>query len=201
MFGKRSDPKISVLPTCFAAYRSGNIAAERDCALCVFLESCTERSAKYAAATRQERDPNGLEVAAPGAKLDAGKPELALLQDFAGALREVGKVATFGARKYSRGGWRHVDDGIHRYTSAMWRHWLDEADSPIDADSQCYHAAQVAWNALARLQLMLQNVSSSHARPESQPGSPDAAPEPAAGGSSAAGKPGVPPLPILGDMP
>ncbi len=102
-----------------------------------------------------QTDPTGRDAHEPGAKLDEGKPELALLQDFANALREVGKVATFGAKKYSRGSWLQVPDGQYRYTGAMMRHFLDEADGPVDTDSGCLHAAQVAWNALARLELML----------------------------------------------
>ncbi len=102
-----------------------------------------------------QTDPTGRNAHELGAKLDEGKPELALLQDFANALREVGKVATFGAKKYCRSGWLQVPDGRYRYTGAMMRHFLDEADGPVDADSGCLHAAQVAWNALARLELML----------------------------------------------
>lgn len=100
-----------------------------------------------------EQDPNGITADAPGAKLDAGKPDLSLLIDFRLALNEVATVGTFGARKYSRGGWQHVADGPTRYTAAMLRHLL--ASSDIDADSGMIHDAQVAWNALARLELRL----------------------------------------------
>jgi hypothetical protein len=104
----------------------------------------------------QEHDPNGISAHAPGAKLDASKPMLSLLIDFRLALTEVAKVGTFGARKYSRGGWQHVDDGVNRYTDAMLRHLL--AASDIDADSGMIHDAQVAWNALARLELRLRGA-------------------------------------------
>jgi len=104
---------------------------------------------------KTEKDPNEIEQHQPGAKLDYGKPMAGLLGDFGNALIEVAKVSTFGAQKYSRGGWLHVDDGISRYTDAMWRHLLVEANGPIDKDSGMRHAAQVAWNALARLELTL----------------------------------------------
>ena len=95
----------------------------------------------------------------PGAKLDQGKPMAGLLLDFGLALLEMSKVATYGANKYSRGGWQHVDDGINRYTDAMMRHILEvsqlgdvnEEDGGVDRD------AQIAWNALARLELKLRS--------------------------------------------
>lgn len=105
--------------------------------------------------TTIERDPNGVEPHAPGAKLDDGKPEADLLQDFGLALMAVAEVSTYGKRKYSRGGWLHVADGFNRYSAAMMRHWFKESVEEYDADSDLLHAAQVAWNALARLELML----------------------------------------------
>lgn len=102
-----------------------------------------------------EIDPNGLDAHTPGAKLDAGKPDADLLLDMGRALMAVAEVGTFGARKYSRGGWTHVKDGPNRYTAALLRHLLAEGRGVIDQDSGLRHAAQVAWNALARLELML----------------------------------------------
>lgn len=104
-----------------------------------------------------ESDPNGLDPKAPGAKLDAGKPRPALvLGDFALALKRVTDVGTHGLGKYSPGSWLHVPEGIDRYTEAMWRHLLDEASGEeIDTGSGLEHAAHLAWNALARLELML----------------------------------------------
>jgi hypothetical protein len=92
---------------------------------------------------------------APGAKLDAGKPDTSLLLDFHLALLEVAAVGTYGAKKYSRGGWKTVPDGVDRYTAAMLRHLLAEQVGERDEESDLRHAAQVAWNALARLQLLL----------------------------------------------
>lgn len=109
--------------------------------------------------TAGEADPAGKDAHAPGAKLDAGKPDAALLLDFALALAQVARVATYGAKKYSRGGWQHVEDGQHRYTSAMIRHLISERRGPTDEESGLMHAAQVAWNALARLELLLRTMS------------------------------------------
>lgn len=108
-----------------------------------------------------EADPNGMAPHAPGAKLDAGKDRLGLvLFGFARALQEVGKVGTYGARKYTDDGWMHVSDGERRYTDAMLRHLLREAiGEERDPETGLHHAAHAAWNALARLDLALRRVS------------------------------------------
>jgi len=106
----------------------------------------------------QETDPNGMDAKTPGSKLDMGKRSLwtHLLTYFPNALDAVCEVSEFGARKYTRMGWSLVPDGFNRYSDAMLRHLRDEAKGEaIDKDSKMYHAAQVAWNALARLELML----------------------------------------------
>lgn len=102
-----------------------------------------------------ERDPNGLDQHKPGAKLDYGKPDTSLLLMFGKALVAVAEVGTFGAAKYTRGGWLDVEDGITRYTAALLRHVFAEDTEPMDADSGLYHDAHAAWNALARLELRL----------------------------------------------
>lgn len=103
-----------------------------------------------------ESDPFGLGQNAPGAKLDAGKVRVGLvLGDFSHALEQVSRVGTFGAVKYSDHGWLAVANGIDRYTDAMLRHWLAEQDGATDDQTNLLHAAHLAWNALARLELML----------------------------------------------
>lgn len=99
-----------------------------------------------------ESDPTGRAPHEPGAKLDAGKVYASLLGDFSLALTEVAKVATFGANKYSRGGWQTVPNGIQRYSDAKWRHLLK---SGVDEDSGLLHKAHEAWNVLAELELIL----------------------------------------------
>ena len=102
-------------------------------------------------------DPHGIGQHEPGAKLDSGKPDASLLGYFGLALLEVAKVGTVGARKYTRGGWKEVPDGYNRYTAAMLRHYLAEDKQERDeGDTEMYHCAQVAWNALARLQFFLE---------------------------------------------
>ena len=102
-------------------------------------------------------DPMGKDAHTPGAKLDAGKNRLGLvLGGFAAALEVVGRVGTFGADKYSDGGWLHVPRARERYTDALLRHIMrDLAGEQDDPETGLLHAAHAAWNALARLQLLL----------------------------------------------
>jgi len=104
-----------------------------------------------------ESDPTGRTAHEPGAKLDGGKPRPALvLGGFSRALSAVTAVGTFGATKYTPNGWRSVPDGVERYSEAMMRHWLAETQGiELDPDSNLTHAAHLAWNALARLELMI----------------------------------------------
>ena len=128
-------------------------------ALFKYLDSTTlaERQA--------EADPTGRDAHAPGAKLDAGKPRPALvLGGFARALLEVSKVGTFGAIKYTDNGWMEVPNGEARYDDAKLRHWLyEKSGKPVDPDTQLIHAAHEAWNALARLDLMLRRIEKEQA--------------------------------------
>jgi len=106
----------------------------------------------------KEVDPNGLAAKQPGSKLDANKPAIlqGVLQYFPRALLEIGRVSTIGAKKYSWKGWESVPDGINRYGDALARHLLAGAiEGPYDVDTGLLHDSQVAWNALARLELIL----------------------------------------------
>lgn len=104
-----------------------------------------------------EKDPLGIPPNAPGAKLDAGKEEMSLVfEGFANALLEIGKVATFGANKYTRNGWESVPDGIYRYKNAAGRHLVKrKKEGPLDKDSGLLHEAHELWNHLASFELKL----------------------------------------------
>lgn len=103
----------------------------------------------------------------PGAKDDNEKPRAGLVfHGFARALEEVSRVGTFGARKYTDEGWVEVPHGLERYTDAMYRHLLAEAQGELSDHESCLlHAAHAAWNALARLELQLRAFK---AGPETQ---------------------------------
>lgn len=78
------------------------------------------------------------------------------LQLFPRAFVAVARVSEHGATKYSWHGWDHVPNARERYGDALARHLVAEAtDGPTDPETGLLHAAQVAWNALARLELQL----------------------------------------------
>jgi hypothetical protein len=107
-----------------------------------------------------EQDPNGKNSKEPGSKLDAGKSPVfqGLLDYFPRACLAVADVSAAGARKYSWKGWESVPDGVQRYSDALGRHLVNERiDGPFDPDG-FLHAAQVAWNALAVLELKLKET-------------------------------------------
>lgn len=107
-----------------------------------------------------EADPSGKAPNEPGAKLDQGKVRPSLIfNDMPRALLAVAEVGTFGANKYSDGGWVSVPNGQKRYTDAMDRHRLKEnTEGEYDLESDLLHAAHLAWNALARLELKLRKL-------------------------------------------
>lgn len=90
-----------------------------------------------------------------GLKHDDGKQFAAIpYQEFPHALREVVKVATFGARKYVRGNWVHVENAQERYLDALHRHLLaHHGGELLDAESGLTHLAHAAWNILALLEM------------------------------------------------
>ena len=106
-----------------------------------------------------EIDPHGKNPHLSGSKLDAGKNRVDLvLGDFANALWQVAQVGTFGADKYTEHGWLNVPDGLNRYADAQLRHFLKSKQGEYsDPESGLPHAAHEAWNALAKLELLLRS--------------------------------------------
>lgn len=107
--------------------------------------------------TKIESDPTGKDPHSLGAKLDQGKSPVwqGLLDYFPRACKEVALVSLAGANKYAWKGWETVPDGVNRYMNALGRHQLDlSIQGEYDPDG-FLHRAQVAWNALAALELWL----------------------------------------------
>jgi len=105
-----------------------------------------------------EQDPHGALPHSPGAKLDAGKSPVrrGLLEYFPRACLAVANVSQFGASKYTWNGWETVPGGVDRYGDAEVRHICQAAiEGPITHDSELLHASHEAWNAMARLELIL----------------------------------------------
>lgn len=127
-----------------------------------FCQECQPLQLKLPLVTKVaavESDPSGLNAHAPGAKLDAGKPRPGLvLGGFARALLAVTRIGSYGAIKYTDNGWMEVSNGVERYDDAKLRHWLYEKSGiECDPDTNELHAAHEAWNALARLDLIIRN--------------------------------------------
>ena len=110
-----------------------------------------------------ESDPSGKLPSEPGAKLDAGKSPIyrGLLNYFPRACLAVADVSAAGASKYAWKGWESVPDGINRYSDALGRHVVNMGiDGPYDAEG-FLHRSQIAWNALAALELYLREQEKS----------------------------------------
>ncbi|QDP50620.1 MAG: hypothetical protein Tp1125DCM00d2C21254131_61 [Prokaryotic dsDNA virus sp.] len=98
------------------------------------------------------------DVAKGAIKYDGGKSPVfrGAVSYFPRAISAVAEVSAFGASKYEWNGWRGVDDGYNRYSDAMVRHLGYEGSGEVlDPDSGLLHAAHAAWNALARLELLI----------------------------------------------
>lgn len=118
--------------------------------------------------TLEESSPHGIPLGAPGCKLSAGKPKLSFAIDgFPMALKAVSAVGQFGHEEkgYGLNSWKTVADGETEYHEARYRHQTDIARGEYrDAQSRYPHLFHVAWNALAELELHIQNNPGSFER-------------------------------------
>ncbi|AYD79727.1 hypothetical protein [Pseudomonas phage HMGUpa2] len=121
-------------------------------------------SSTAASNNKVEVDPNGIKPGEPGAKLDSGKVDVGIIfEAFPRALYAVAQVANFGASKYSRGGWRSVENGVQRYDAAFGRHLLERhKGEALDPQSKLPHRYHEVWNALASLELVIQQEEDSN---------------------------------------
>lgn len=94
-----------------------------------------------------------------GKKYDNGKPMAGTLTDvFSRALMAVGACIEYGTHKYpDPKNWQLVDNGIKVYRDAMVRHLLKyNAGIDKDEETKLPQLAHMAWNALAILELYMQ---------------------------------------------
>ena len=111
-----------------------------------------------------EVDPHGKNPKESGAKLDVGKDPVVrgAFQYFPRAQRAIADLSAIGAMKYTWNGWEDVPDGFNRYSEALGRHLLDEAQNGLYDDGEggtgVLHATAVAWNAMARLELLIKEL-------------------------------------------
>lgn len=98
---------------------------------------------------------------ATAAKYEKTPVALGAITRFPLALQEVAKVSAFGCKKHQvpMGDMSYLDvpDAYAVYTNALSRHLTGEAaEGAINHnDGGLLHAAQAAWNALARLEVLL----------------------------------------------
>lgn len=86
---------------------------------------------------------------AKGIKYDQEKPDYSLLPF--GAVDEVVKTLTYGAKKYYRDNWKHVED--IRYQAAAMRHFSAYMQGENhDPESGIHHLAHMAASILFLLQ-------------------------------------------------
>ena len=83
-----------------------------------------------------------------GIKHGTDKLKFSLLtHDLAEQVKEVVKVLTHGAKKYSPRGWQKLDNPIRRYTDALYRHlnkW--HQGETHDPETGCHHLAHAVCN-------------------------------------------------------
>ena len=116
-----------------------------------------------------------------GRKADRSKPKVyrGVLASFPLGVAAVAELSEYGAKKYSWDNWQRVPDGVNRYADALLRHLLREgAGETVDHESERKHAVHVAWNALARLELILrkENGRDEHLLREGKTEAPEAEP-------------------------
>lgn len=110
--------------------------------------------------TKEFTNDSAEDVSKGAIKYDGGKPPIfrGALAYFPRAIGAVAAVSAFGASKYAWKGWEGVPDGFNRYSDAMVRHLAYEGEGEVlDPDSGLLHASHTAWNALARLELLLRD--------------------------------------------
>lgn len=93
-----------------------------------------------------------------GRKFDGGKLDYTLVPFE--ALDDIVEVLMFGAKKYDRDNWRHVDNAMQRYTAAAFRHLTAyNKGEATDPETGISHLAHVGCCILFMLALEKQNGS------------------------------------------
>lgn len=96
-------------------------------------------------------------LATEGRKYDTGKPDYTLLPW--DAVEEIVKVLDFGARKYARDNWKHVEGAETRYLAAALRHITAHArGEKDDHETGISHLAHAGCCILFLLSLEKKNV-------------------------------------------
>lgn len=82
-----------------------------------------------------------------------------VVQDMPRAIEALARVMTWalsGEKGYAESDWLHVPDGIQKYHGGLHRHDNKEMrGQTLDDESGLHHAIHTAWNAMARVELIL----------------------------------------------
>ena len=159
---RRKIDQMNANPPCFGQFRFGSVYSERECNTCPHIDPCTEQTAERIHAKEMAHlSPDDLHV--PGAKDDKAKPIAGeLVLGFPRALEALVAVATYGANKYSRGGYLHVNNFDVRYLDAAMRHLLSYGrGDKTDKESGLPHLAHCLWNIAAILEMETRHEESS----------------------------------------
>lgn len=93
-----------------------------------------------------------------GVKFDAGKLDYTLVPW--DGLEEIVKVLEFGAKKYARDNWRHVEGAETRYMAAAFRHLVAyQMHNDVDPETGLSHLAHAGCCLLFLLALEKRNGS------------------------------------------
>jgi hypothetical protein len=134
-------------------------------------KAVTKHETVQLASGQMQRVAAGTPTPAGAKKFDDGKLPVmrGVFLRFPRAMMEIARVSQAGTTKYevpiSDMNYADVEDGHGRYTDALGRHLLGEAiDGPVNTEKggalppdgvKLLHAAQAAWDSLARLEIML----------------------------------------------
>lgn len=114
---------------------------------------------KFQAMPEIHKLPKNFALFKEGTKHDNGKPLIGdMIIDYKVQLLELCKVFEHGTKTYGLGNWKQVENGEERFTNAMIRHLLRE-DEVYDEETGLLHAAQVFFNAGARLYFILERMN------------------------------------------
>lgn len=159
---RRRIEQMNANPPCFGQFRFGTSYGERECNTCLSLDPCTEQTAKNIRAKEAAHLSSSVpfpDLHVPGAKDDKTKPMAGeLIIGFPHALSQFIEVATYGAYKYTRGGYLHVSNAKVRYLDAAMRHLLAYGTGQMnDRESGLPHLAHVLWNIAAIIEIGARN--------------------------------------------
>ena len=159
---RRKIEEMNANPPCFGEFRFGTAYSERECNTCPSIDPCMEQTAKRLRA-KETAHLSSDDLHVPGAKDDKAKPIAGeLVLGFPRALEALVAVATYGANKYSRGGYLHVNNFDVRYLDAAMRHLLSYGrGDKTDKESGLPHLAHCLWNIAAILEMETRHEESS----------------------------------------